>query len=186
MRETPPGRPGAAGEAVPADLRVRPGALGLVDRPVLALAVLAGFLAAAMMLLTVIDVAGRNLLNQPLLGAFEATELLMAAIVFLALPLVTWRREHVTVTLLYERLPARTQSVLPALGELVAAAVCGVLSWRAWLYGERLLGAGERTLELGVPRGYVPAGVAIVLGLVALTFLLLAFRALLLGERTPT
>jgi hypothetical protein len=68
----------------------------------------------------------------------------------------------------------------------VAAAVCGVLSWRAWLYGERLLGAGERTLELGVPRGYVPAGVAIVLGLVALTFLLLAFRALLLGERTPT
>ena len=161
------------------------GAAGLLDRTVTALATMAGVLAAVMMLVTVTDVVGRGAFNRPLIGAFEAIELLMAAIVFLALPLVTWRREHVTVTLFYERLPPRAQSISTAVSETVAAIVCGLLSWRAWAYGERLINVGERTLELGVPRGYVPLGVSIVLAVVGAIFLLLAVRALTLGERAP-
>jgi TRAP-type transport system small permease protein len=159
------------------------GAAGLLDRFVTALAVLAGILASVMMVVTVTDVVGRGVFNRPLIGAFEAIELLMAAIVFLALPFVTWRREHVTVTLFYERMPPRAQAISTALSEIVAAIVCGLLAWRAWLYGERLVDVGERTLELGVPRGYVPMGVSAVLVLSGLIFLLLALRALFLGER---
>jgi TRAP-type transport system small permease protein len=161
----------------------RRGALGLLDRALAALATLAGLLAALMMLVTVTDVIGRGLLNKPLVGAFETIELLMAAIVFLALPFVTWRREHVNVTLFYERMPPRARSLSTALSEIVAAIVCGLLAWRAWLYGERLIEVGERTMELGIPRGYVPIAVSIILALSGLIFLLLAFRALFRGER---
>ena len=163
----------------------RRGWAGLLDRMVAGLAIAAGLLAAAMMAVTVVDVIGRNFFNRPLFGAFEMTELTMVSIVFLALPFVTWRRDHVTVTLFYARLPPRLQSLSTATGEIVAAMACAVLAWRAWLYSERLMGVGERTLELGVPRGFIPGGVAISLAFTALLFALLALRSLLLGERAP-
>jgi len=158
----------------------------LLDRAVWALAFVAGLVGVAMMAITVIDVAGRALANRPLFGAFEAVELMMAVIVFLALPAVTWQRDHVVVTVVYERLPRRLQSLSTALGEIAAAVTCGVLSWRAWLYGERLFTVGERSLELGVPRGAIPAGASIILGVLVALFLIRAMRALFLGERAPT
>lgn len=164
----------------------RSGFAGVLDRFVSGLAIMAGLLTAVMMAVTVIDVVGRNAFNRPLFGAFETTELLMVTIVFLALPFVTWRREHIAVTLIYAAFPARLQSFITGLGEIVAAIACGLLSWRAWLYAERLLGVGERTLELGVPRGLIPVGIALVLACAAILFALLALRSLLLGERAPT
>ncbi|WP_207481255.1 TRAP transporter small permease [Arenibaculum pallidiluteum] len=157
-----------------------------LDRAMWALAFVAGLIATVMMAVTVLDVAGRFLANRPLTGAFEAIELMMAAIVFLALPAVTWRREHVVVTVLYERMPPFLQSLSTAAGEIASALTCGILSWRAWLYGERLFGSGERTLELGVPRGAIPAGASIILGLLVALFLIRAMRALFLGERAPS
>ncbi|MDW8469595.1 MAG: TRAP transporter small permease subunit [Burkholderiales bacterium] len=49
----------------------------------------------AMMALTCVDVVGRYLLTRPVPGALEIIEILVAATVFLALPLVTLREEHV-------------------------------------------------------------------------------------------
>lgn len=51
-------------------------------------------------MITVIDVIGRYFFSAPLNGAFELTEVLVAALVFAALPLTTERREHVEVDLL--------------------------------------------------------------------------------------
>lgn len=163
----------------------RRGFPGLLDRATRLLALVSGVLAGTMMMITVIDVGGRTFFNKPLIGAFELTELLMACIVFLALPAVTWGRDHVTVTVGYEHFSPRAQSLTTAAGEIVAAITCFILSWRAWLYGERLLNVGERTLELGVPRGLVPSGVAVILVVLGILFTLLAFRALFLGERAP-
>jgi TRAP-type C4-dicarboxylate transport system permease small subunit len=153
---------------------------------VLGLALASGLIAGSMMLLTVVDVIGRNAFNRPLIGAFEATELGMAAVVFLALPFVTWRREQITVTLFYERASPWAQSLSTAASELIAAIICGLLAWRAWLYGERLLDVGERTMELAVPRGLVPTGVALVLMLTAFLLVVLAVRSALFGERAQT
>src|SRR3712207_6965250 len=61
---------------------------------------------------------------------FPYTTLFRSAVVFLALPFVTWRREHIAVTVLYERMPPRAQSLLTAAAELLAAVVCGLLAWR--------------------------------------------------------
>ena len=60
---------------------------------------LGGLALLAMMAVTVIDVAGRGLLDRPLPGGFELTEILLALMIFLGLPLVSMRGGHVTITL---------------------------------------------------------------------------------------
>ena len=47
------------------------------------------------MLLTLVDVTGRKLASQSVPGSLELTELLMVAVIFAALPLVSLHGEHV-------------------------------------------------------------------------------------------
>jgi len=59
------------------------------------------------MLLMLVDVAGRYLFNAPVPGAGEVIELLMGITVFAALPLVTARGEHVRLDYLERALQKR-------------------------------------------------------------------------------
>ena len=156
-----------------------------IDRLFLLLAGAAGALAAAMMVVTTIDVLGRNLLNQPLHGAFEATEVMMGLIVFLALPLATRRREHITVTMFDPWMPEWLKRGLGMVFALACAAVSALLAWRVGLHGERLLRVGEVTLELGIPRGGVATAMSWMLWLSALAFVIDAVAALRGRPGTP-
>ena len=51
----------------------------------------------AMMTITAVDVAGRYLFNRPIAGGFELTEILLAALIYCGLPLVSARREHIVI-----------------------------------------------------------------------------------------
>ena len=59
------------------------------------LCVLAGLIG-----LTCVDVVARYAFNSPVNGAYELTELLLATLIFLALPLTTAAGEHIEVELL--------------------------------------------------------------------------------------
>ena len=50
--------------------------------------------------LTCVDVVARYAFNSPVNGAYELTELLLASLIFLALPLTTAAGEHIEVELL--------------------------------------------------------------------------------------
>lgn len=148
------------------------------DRLFAALGIAAGLLAAAMMLVTTVDVGGRFFLNRPLHGAFEATEVMMGLLVFLALPLATRRREHITVTMFDHLMPEWLKRGAGLLFGLACAAICGLLAWRVGLYGERLLRVGEVTLELGIPRGGVATAMSWLLWITAAAFVLDGIAAL--------
>jgi TRAP-type C4-dicarboxylate transport system permease small subunit len=113
-----------------------------------------GALAAAaligMVLLTCVDVIGRYLLNRPLSGAFELSEMTMGALVFASLPLVTLRRQQVTVDLLDWALPGRRHT-RDAAGSLVAALCVGVVAWRLWAKAAEMMANGETTAVLQIP-----------------------------------
>ena len=47
-----------------------------------------------MMIITTVDVFGRYVLNKPLPGGFEMTEMALAVLIYAALPLVSMRREQ--------------------------------------------------------------------------------------------
>ena len=69
-----------------------------------------------MMVLTFADVVARYLLNRPIRGVFEVTELALLVLIFAGLPLVSHADEHVTMDFIDRILPA---ALLRALVRLV-------------------------------------------------------------------
>ena len=115
------------------------------------LGTVAALLLVALALLTCVDVVGRYFLNRPLTGAFELTELAMGALVFSSLPLVTLRRQQVTVDLFDSFVPRAWRRVQNALADLIAAACAGVIAWQLWRKAVNMAAAGETTATLGIP-----------------------------------
>lgn len=127
------------------------------------IAILDGIAAAglfAMMVTTVVDVIGRYVFNRPLPASYELTEYLMGLLVFLALPVVTLRGEHVRITLIDARLGPRAAAVRDrALGG-VAAVVCAALAWGVIGLAARMAAYGDGTQTLGLPLAPLAAVVA--------------------------
>ena len=130
----------------------------------------------AMMTLTCVDVVGRYVFNRPVPGGLEIIEILVAATVFGALPLVTLREEHVMVDLLDAVVPDWMLRIQNVAACVLSAAVCGVAAWQLLLRANRMLGYGDTTAVLKIslyPLTYLmSAGMA----LVAVIYLVLAFR----------
>jgi TRAP-type C4-dicarboxylate transport system permease small subunit len=116
---------------------------------------LCGLLAAlalfAIMMLTFVDVGGRKLFDTSLPGALELTELLMVAVIFAALPLVSLRGEHVTFDSLDILLPADVRRVQQALVDLVVAAMLVFLAWLMWDHAGKMAEYGDVTNRLRIP-----------------------------------
>lgn len=116
----------------------------------LALELLAALMVTGLVLVTCLDVVGRYLFDSPLGGAFELIEVLLAALVFAALPITTWKGGHVEVDLLLPLLPRGAARALGRLGGAVVAAVLLFFAFRLVLLTEDLLAAGTRTAGLGL------------------------------------
>ena len=90
----------------------------------------AGATLFGMMLLTTADVGGRYFFNSPILGTVELTQLMLAALVFLSLPVVCWRQEHVSVDLLDAIFPARLIWVREVIVNLVVTVAMWAMAQR--------------------------------------------------------
>lgn len=111
----------------------------------------AALMLVAMALLTCIDVVGRYFLNRPLTGAFELTELAMGALIFTSLPLVTMRRQQVTVDLFNRLVPRPWRRAQSALFDGVATVCMAVIGWRLWVKAADMAQTGETTAVLQIP-----------------------------------
>ncbi|SEA97863.1 TRAP transporter small permease [Rubrimonas cliftonensis] len=116
-----------------------------------ALEVAAATLLLALMAVTIIDVVGRYLLEAPLVGAFELTELLLCAMVFAALPLASRDGGHVEVDLLAGALPRGAAEALARAAAAISAAVLLYFAWRLVIVAHDLIGTGARSNALVIP-----------------------------------
>jgi TRAP-type transport system small permease protein len=140
------------------------------------LAFVAAALLMALMLLTCLDVGGRYFLNRPVSGAFELTEMMLAALIFAGLPLVSLRGEHVTVDLFDSVTPDWLLRIQHALACAIGVGCTGYLAWRLWLRGESMLAAGETTAQLKITLGWLAYAMAVFMALTAVSLLILSFR----------
>jgi TRAP-type C4-dicarboxylate transport system permease small subunit len=125
-----------------------------IDRGNGVLTVLAGGALLALMTLTFVDVIGRKFWRS-VPGALELSEMLMVAVLFCALPLVSWRAEHVCFELadaIYKGRAARWSRVGM---DLICAAALGTLGWACWGYAGRTLADGDVSVHLGLPIGWL-------------------------------
>lgn len=136
----------------------------------LALGLMVVLLLMAMMMVTTIDVFGRYVLSRPLPGAFEITEIMLAMTIFIGLPLVCLKEEHVAVTLITERFRPRVRNIHAAIVSVFCAAILLVIAWRLTVHSLQLASYGDVTIFLRMPKGpigYTMAGFT-VLGAMAL------------------
>jgi len=139
--------------------------------------ILSGLAAALLfflMLLTLVDVVSRYIFNAPINGSFEITELLLAAIIFSALPLVSAKDEHITVDLIDAFVPrfiAWLRDVAIALASFVMLAG---ISYRVWHKALESVHYGDQTAMLYLPTAPVFFYISIAVGLSSVIALLLA------------
>jgi TRAP-type C4-dicarboxylate transport system permease small subunit len=101
----------------------------------------------AMMMVIVVDVAGRALFRLPVKGSDELVAFLLALLIFSALPLVTWDREHITVMLFDRWIRGGVARVLNALLSATSTLVVAFIAYRMWIQadlmreGQHLTGA---------------------------------------------
>jgi len=103
------------------------------------------------MLVTCVDVIGRYFLNAPLPGGFELTEVMMAALIFLGMPLVTARDEHIKVDILDFFIPARMRWLQIAFGCAVSGGMSGLIAWTLWTKAGQVASYADRTEVLHIP-----------------------------------
>jgi TRAP-type C4-dicarboxylate transport system permease small subunit len=115
------------------------------------LTAVAGFLLLAMMGLTVVDVVRRYVFNDPIVGAFEATEVMLALAIFAGLPLVTARGAHVQVRLLLDVAPRPVRFVLDRVADVAVAVLLAGAAWLLVDRAESLGRFGDATVLLRIP-----------------------------------
>jgi TRAP-type C4-dicarboxylate transport system permease small subunit len=144
------------------------------------LTALCGTLAAvalfAIMVLTLVDVSGRKLLSASVPGSLELTELLLVAVIFAGLPLVSLRGEHVVFDSLDPLLPRwlkRAQQVV--VDALCAAALAGI-AWLMWVKAGQLAEYGETTAQLKMGLAPFVRVISVLCGVTALVHGLLMLQ----------
>ena len=125
-----------------------------------------------LMFLVFADVVGRYIFSKPIFGAYELIEVLMGWLIFAGLPLVSRAQQHISVDFVSTFLPERLKPVQGITVNLLCAGTAMLMSWRIWLYGERLARVNETTMELQIPRGMIAQVMSVMLALAALAFFL--------------
>ena len=132
----------------------------------------------AMMLVTFADVLGRYVVSRPVPGSTEITQYLLVLTIFFALPIVTWRDEHISISLLEGAFGGLVNRLRRAAVRVLSGAVMLVVGWQMWGHAGML--ARNRDvigyLELPVaPGAYAVSVLAAVTGLTFLATAALAF-----------
>jgi TRAP-type C4-dicarboxylate transport system permease small subunit len=113
----------------------------------------AAVLLFCLMAITTADVIGRYIFNWPLRGAFEITELLLLALIFAGLPLVSRADEHVTLDFIDALLGPRGRRLLRRLVDIVCGIIILGLAWRVWIKAGKIAGYGDTTDVLRIAVG---------------------------------
>jgi TRAP-type transport system small permease protein len=97
------------------------------------------------MVLTFADVVARYLLNRPIRGGFEITELTLLVLIFAGLPLVSHADEHVTMDFIDRILPPRLRVPWVRVMHAICAAIMFFLAWQVWIKATRIASYGDTT-----------------------------------------
>lgn len=139
-----------------------------------------------LMVMTCIDVTGRDLFNSPLNGATELTQLMLGVIVFGVLPVVCYREDHITVDLFDSWFPKRLWHPRQALLNLLMAIMMAFVAWRVWIIGALQLDYGDATEFLRIPLGPISYFIAVMSGIASLGLFAAAIWHLRGRGRTET
>ena len=133
------------------------------------LAGLSGLCVTYIMLVTTLDVLGRQFFSQSVPGSLEMNRLSLVAAVYLAFAAAELQQRHVEVTLVTSRLSRGWQLVASIVRGMVILTFLGLMIWRTALQALQSIDRAEYTTGL-LQLPVWPAKVAIPIGVLAYAF----------------
>ena len=103
-----------------------------------------------LMMITLVDVLGRNLFNLPLPASFEITRLTLGMMVFVALPLISATDEHVTIGLFNGIFRGRAANRKQFVVSLFVSFLCVVWARELWVQAAALAQQNEVMMFLKI------------------------------------
>ncbi|HIV74390.1 MAG TPA: TRAP transporter small permease [Candidatus Pseudogracilibacillus intestinigallinarum] len=111
---------------------------------------LSNFALIFIMSIITFDVLGRNMMNKPLKGTYEMTELGAALLVFLALAITHRKDEHITIDFVVDLLPTKVRHIINGIVELIIVAVVLLMSQHIFNNGVRMMERKTTTTDLSI------------------------------------
>jgi TRAP-type C4-dicarboxylate transport system permease small subunit len=143
-----------------------------------AVALLVGFM-------TTTSVVMRALINTPIPGDVELTQVGIALAISLCLPVCQLRRANILVDFFTQRCSGRSRQILDGIGCWMLVLMYVLLAWRTGVGAISVRQAGETTMILSVPMWWAYASLAPGLALAALIALTQGWRLLSGTEPAP-
>lgn len=138
-----------------------------------------GMICCALMLLivglTFVEVFMRYVFSMPIRGAEEIIQYAMGTMIFAALPLITARRGHVTVSLIENAVSGGFKRVIDIIVDLCSFAAVSLIAWRLFIDAMGRVASSDSTVVLNWPRAplvFIMSGLAAVTAIVQLRMLL--------------
>lgn len=125
-----------------------------------------------MMTITLIDVLGRYLFSAPLNGSYELTELMLAAVIFLGLPLITAEGGHIVVDILDPVFSSWVERIKNLVVELINIFAFGTFTWVLWEQALKLQRYQDTTAVLHIPLAWLAFMMVITTGLATLALII--------------
>jgi TRAP-type transport system small permease protein len=122
---------------------------------------------ALLMFLMAFDVAGRYILNRPIVGSYELIEYLMAFLVPLGVAYCAAQKNHIGVDIVVERLSRKTRRRVDTVMLLIATILCGILTWQTIIAIPESYASGLKSAVLHIPA--YPSVAAVAVGAAGLT-----------------
>lgn len=158
-----------------------------IEAILLQLGTISGFATLAITLIVVCDVGFRTVLNAPIDGAVELSELLLVILVYLGLAAAQQQRQNFAIDVATRHLPAKLQVLIEAAGYAFCIAIVAALAWPSSKQAFSSFERGEAGFGLvAFPLWPARAILAIGLWLLALQFAIDLARLVAGKERHTT
>jgi TRAP-type C4-dicarboxylate transport system permease small subunit len=149
-----------------------------------ALTALVSMVMFAMMMIIVVDVAGRAFFSVPVKGSDELVSFLLAMLIFSSLPLVTWDQHHITVMLFGRWIRGGIARALAVLLSSTSTMVVAFIAYRMWVQAELMREGQHITGALQWPIAPVVYVASVLSGFTAAILAFLTWRQLV-GHAVP-
>ena len=126
----------------------------------------------AMMFLIMTDVVLRYVFSRPITGSYEIIQYMMAMLVSFAVVYCAHKQSHVSVDILFDLLPTKSQSIVRCAGALFVLVLFLLIAWENILYIKEIYDQRLTSTILYIPTYPFVAIVAVgFLGLCLVTFI---------------
>lgn len=113
------------------------------------------FIGVAMLLIMMFlgagDVLGRYLFNNPIKGALEVSQLMMAGVALLCWGYTQAIKGHINIEILLVRYPARVQSVINFISLILTIIIFGLITWQSTLIAMETLKQNRMLENIPLP-----------------------------------